>query len=209
MSTDEVPVGDRARLVTERVIAESGRCRITHLCDASSVWARWRCRQLSAEVRAVRYDGSALQLTRRAVDVSEAPDDRLLVTVPGSAGGTLWQNGVSYVLAADDLVVVDVGAPFDYRGGEGTRWVVQLQSGALDIPRTDVRAAAPHLPASPLYRLVRDHLRTVAQDLTTGSDVGADGSDALVDVGAATMRLLEALFLSSASFLNSTSRGGG
>lgn len=182
----QVRGAERARAVAEHLAAECGRCRVTHLCAEDRVWARWRCLPLSATTEVLHYDGSAVHVTRRAEDVAAGRVDRLLLGVPGSSGGTLWQAGTLFRLSPGDLVLVDDGAPYDYRAGEGSRAVVRVARADLGMTPDQVRAAATRLRGSPLHDLVRDHVRALA-----ALDVSLDPG-----LAQATWRLCTALLLS-------------
>lgn len=189
--TFDAAVVDRARLVADHLVAAAGRCRVTHLCDPTAVWARSRCVQLSATVTVCRFDGSAVRMTRRAVDVAVQPLERLTFAVPGCGGGTLWQGGWFRRLSPDDLVLVDINAPYDYRAGPGPISVVHVDPVALGVSAAVARTAAPRLRASPLHDLTRDHIHTLA-----GITHPPDPLPAVCDVGVATSLLLAALLLS-------------
>ena len=149
VDTAEVAASGRAQAGVAVLSAAVERCRITHLCDEASVWARWGCVRLSPTTGVVRYDGSGLRMTRRVGDVLAEPSDRLLFAVP-AAGGTLWQDGLIRGLHGDDLVLVDPSTPYDYRGGEGTCSAVRVDLSALAVSVVQARAAAPRLRARPL-----------------------------------------------------------
>ena len=188
--TARVPPAQRARLVVER-LGEWGRCRVALLGDDSAVEARWSCRELSPGTKVGHYAGSAVRLTRRDADVRAWPAQRLAFVVPGAAGATLWQDGRLRRLDAGALVLVDVGAPYDYRGRPGVLSVVQLDLLASGTTAQRARAAAPQLQGSSLYAVARDHVRALAASALPGVQ-GA----ALDDLGIATVRLLSALLLS-------------
>ncbi|TYP88993.1 hypothetical protein [Blastococcus xanthinilyticus] len=191
--TGRVPTAERARLVVDR-LTESVRCRVSILGDLASVEARWSCCELSPGTEVGRYAGSAVRLTRRDADVQAWPADRLAFVVPGCAGSTLWQDGRLRRLDADALALVDVGAPYDYRGRPGVLSVVQLDLLTSGTTAQGARAAAPRLDRSSLYELARDHVRSLAASALPGMQLAA-----LDDLGTATARLLSALLLSCGS----------
>lgn len=191
LTTDAIAPFDRARLVIEGLAGAGGVCRVTHLCEDAAVWARWSRLHLSPSTDLLYHQGSAIRIARRFTDVVRAPSARLAFTVPGSAGGLLWQYGLQR-LGADALVVVDLAAPYDFRVGAGTRSAVQIDRAALGVSVELVRAVAPLLQSSPLYPLARDHVRTLVET-TTSWDAGLAAGDDLVQ---ATTDLLGALLRS-------------
>ncbi len=189
LSTDNVAPSRRARLVIDGLSGGSTACRVNHLCHDSTVWARWRRLSLSPSSDVLYHQGSALRV-RRSVGVIDA-SERLSFMVTGPAGGTFWQHG-NQRLFGDDLILVDLTAPYDYRAGAGTRSSFQIDIGALGVGLQYARYAASMLRSSPLYETARDHVRAVAAQ-TTMSDLDRL---ALIDVASATADLLAALLLS-------------
>ena len=190
---DTAGLDDDARpaAIADGLVADCGHSRVTHLCPRDLVWARWRCTRLSESIRIIRYDGSAVRVTRRARDVAEHPTPWMLFAVPGTAGGTLRQGGSVRQLSSDELVLVDADAPYDYRSGEGRRSAVRVAAAALPVGAGDIRAAAPLLRRSPLHDLVRDHICSLAGMVDPPVD-----THTCDDVDRATNLLLLALLIS-------------
>lgn len=184
------------RQVTRYLSEAGGLCRVTHLGVEASVWGRGRCQELSAATDVCRYDGSPVRMTRRAIDVSTAPTTRVSFAVPARDGGTLWQDGWLRRLLADDLVLIDLGIPYDHRSNGGTWHAVQSDLGALGVSAAQTRAAAHRLRTSPLHDLVRDHIRALAAATCPGPADSAEHRSALEAVDSATRQLLEALVTS-------------
>jgi hypothetical protein len=152
----------------------------------------WRGRLLSPGVGAWRHDAAPLRVTRAADGIPDG-SARLSFVVPGSPGATLWQARRFSSLAAGDLALVDLAAPYDYRSRPGVLSVVQVDSDALGVTAGQAAAAVPLLCTSPLHDLVRDHVRALAAVVGSLPDVAV-----LDDLGAATVHLLSALLLSCA-----------
>lgn len=191
-----LPAEEGCRQVTRHLSEAGGSCRVTHLCDEASVWGRGRCQELSSATDVYRYDGSPVRMTRRAIDVSTAPSTRVTFAVPARDGGTLWQDGWLRRLFADELVLVDLGIPYDYRSSGGTCHAVQSDLAALGVSAAQARAAARRLRTSPLHDMVRDHIRTLAAATCTHPADETDQRLAVDAVGSGTRRLLEALVTS-------------
>jgi len=195
---DTAGLADDARpaAIAAGLVADCGHSRVTHLCPRELVWARWRCTRLSASIRIIRYDGSAVRVTRRARDVADHPTPWMLFAVPGTAGGTFRQGGSTRRLSSDELVLVDAGAPYDYRSAEGGRSAVRVAATALPVGAEDIRAAAPLLRHSPLHDLVRDHICSLAGMVDPPADTHTRD-----DVDRATSLLLLALLVSCGASL--------
>jgi AraC-like DNA-binding protein len=90
--------------------------------------------------------------------------------------------------------MVDHAAPYDFgRYGDGSTYAVNVDRSALGLPMAVVHEAAGRLPASPLYRLVVDHLLGLARDI----DALPPGPSTQM-LGAATVELIRALVASAA-----------
>lgn len=190
--TAGLPQTERAAWVTQHLTAASGRCRVTHLCAEAAVWGRWSSLALSTSTQACCYNGSAVRLTRRVVDVSSHPDHRLLFAAPSADGGSLWHAERLIRLDTTALVLVDVGAPYDYRSDGGGYDAVQIEASALPVSAEQVRHAGQQLVASPLHDLALAHVRRLGGLAGTWATDGVS----LGDVAEATTRLLAALVLS-------------
>lgn len=190
--TSGLPAAECLRQITRHLTGAFGECRVTHLGDEAAVWGRWRSAKLSSTTGVCRYDGSAVRVTRRALDVVADPSGWLNFAVSAYGGSTFWQRGWLRQLQPGELVMVDVGSPYDFRSVGGSCSVVQTDPFSLGVTTAQARAAALHLRDSPLHDLTRDHVRALA-------DVSCPATpdpDAVSAVAMATTRLLGALVIS-------------
>ncbi|MGY1601557.1 helix-turn-helix domain-containing protein [Geodermatophilus sp. SYSU D00815] len=76
------------------------------------------------------------------------------------------QGGLQRSLAPGELAVTDLTAPYAFSWGRhgGRGRALQVPAALLGLPADVVRRAAPRVRRSPLYDLVRGHLRHVADE---------------------------------------------
>lgn len=95
---------------------------------------------------------------------------------------------------ADDLILVDLSEPYVYGwGGHGASYAFHVEYDDLGVPMDTIAKASAELRRSPLYGLVRNHIKHV---MMTAADL-AD-STAASQVGAASAELMYALIVSAA-----------
>lgn len=188
------PLAQRAELVHD-VIASSGVRRQVRLnAPARSVRLRAETWRLSGS-HVLRTEGTGLTLSRNEGDVrADAPE---MVAVALSAGPCRYSVGdATHDLGPQSVVLVDFSTPyvFAHVGPTGSSFTTHLTYADLGSSVDDVRRAVPRVWSSPVYPLVRDHLRRLS---STIDDVAGRPAVA-ADVGSATSALVRALIASVA-----------
>ncbi len=132
-------------------------------------------------------------MTRRAPHLRVAAPERISLALHGPASGSMTQQDVTRVLAAGEMLLVDLTAPYDYWFSAGDSSSFQIDYDDLNIPVPVARTAAARLRESPLYDLVRDHLGQLCRDAEVLSLPPAGPA-----VRRATTQLIRALIVSAA-----------
>ena len=102
--------------------------------------------------------------------------------------------GRERVLRPGDLAAIDLRAAYAFAwDGDAANLALDVPVEQLRLPREVVQAGSVHLESSPLFAVVRTHLRELAAGV---EEVAADPQAA--EVAAATVRLLR-LLLSTAA----------
>jgi len=138
--------------------------------------------------------GSGLRLTRLPHHLDGDPPRLVAIAVQERGTGVLAQAGRVSSVPAGEMMVTDLTSTYDFAWrGDGGSQAYQVDVAELGLPVEVVRAAAGRLPVSPLYDLVRDHLRQLFRD---AERLAADPAAAAL--GAATTELVRALLVSAA-----------
>jgi len=193
LDTADLPVEDRVEAFRAAFDQVSAPCRIEHLGPAGAVHARMHLWDFGRATLFTSYSsGFRLVRTPRHVHRESPPVVALAVQARGI--GQFSQFGADQLVHSGELMVSDLTAPyvFSWTGNGGSR-AFQVPYDQLGLPADVVRAAAPRLPTSPLYELVRDHLvRLVGLADVMAADPGAAA------LGTATTELVRALLVSAA-----------
>jgi AraC-like DNA-binding protein len=140
----------------------------------------------------VEARGNALRRTSRIARRDEQQAIALALPL-GGANRFRWAREEALV-RPHDLLLVDLDAPYEYGwSGSGTSYAFQVDRDRLGLGMDTIARATTRLPSSPLYGLVRDHVRS----LTTRAHRLAR-SDAAAQLGDVTIELMHALVLSAA-----------
>ncbi|SDS53386.1 AraC-type DNA-binding protein [Friedmanniella luteola] len=131
----------------------------------------------------VEATGNTLRRTPRIARRDE--QDAIALALPLAGANRFRWGREERVLHADDLLLVDLEAPYEYGwSGLGTSYAFQVDRDRLGLPMDTITRAAPRLPSSPLYTLVRDHIRNLtlhAHRLPAG-DTAARVGDITIDL---------------------------
>ena len=108
----------------------------------------------------VEATGNTLLRTPRIARRDEQHAIALALPITGT-NRFRWAREES-LLRAGDLLLVDLEAPYEYGwSGPGTSYAFQVDRDRLGLPMDTVARATTRLPSSPLYELVRDHIRSL------------------------------------------------
>lgn len=139
-------------------------------------------------------DASGFRLTRTPRHVRMESPPVMAIAFQARGRGEFVQLGHEQLVAGDDLMLVDLTAPYSFgcaTGGGSRAFMVPYER--LALPVDVVRRATPRLAASPLYGLVRTHLQRLC---ASAAELSADPGAAAL--GSATVELVRALVVSAA-----------
>ncbi|MDD7937318.1 helix-turn-helix domain-containing protein [Actinomycetospora lutea] len=190
LDSRDAPAAERAELVTT-LMAETSAATVT-LAPHADLHARMELWQLG-RLPLFRSESSGMAMSRdvRRARRDEAPIVALAVQERSSARHE--QFGHQQTVAPGRLMLVDLTAPFAFSWAtSGASRALQVPFDALGLPMEVVRAAAPHLEASPLAALVSRHV----VDLFGAADRLEAGEQAAA-IGAASIDLVRALLAST------------
>lgn len=143
---------------------------------------------LGPGVHVLRNTGTGLCVVRNARHIAQGAPDQFAIYMPVRGAGLLTTADGTKLTETGQVTLIDTARPYTYRQSvHSDNKVVIFDPGLLELPVDIVRGAAPFLPASPVYPLVRAHF---AELCNTPSDLPADAAHA---VGQATVQLVRAL----------------
>jgi AraC-like DNA-binding protein len=193
IDTDDLPPDRRAEGFREALGTTSIPLRADALSADGGFHARVQLWQFGQSTLVVAdSSGHRIERTPRHVRMDSPPVAS--VTVKARGHGRFTQFGRDHVVSSRDMVLADLTAPYtcSSTGASESRSFL-MQYDQLGLPVDLVRKAGPHLPASPLYVLVRRHLRHLAD---RAEDISSDAGAAAF--GTATTDLVRALITSAA-----------
>lgn len=193
LDTDEIIPAHRAGAIKDAMVYASVPCEVTCTCPAGAAWARVASTPFGPTAKILTHQGSGLRMARRARHLRVAAPDRISLVLHGPASGAMTQQDVTRILAAGEMLLIDLTAPYDYWFSAGGSSSFQIDYDDLDLPVYVARAAATRLGGSPLYELVRDHLGQLCRDAEALSLPPAGPA-----VRQATTQLMRALIVSAA-----------
>lgn len=118
--------------------------------------------QLAGGVQVLDVQGSGMRVTRNARHMRVSAPERLCLAFQLQGQGVSDHRGLTTATARGHLNLVDGTAESDYAWtGQVERRVVLFDYAALDLSVDLVRSAVGQLDASPLYDLVRAHVRSL------------------------------------------------
>jgi AraC-like DNA-binding protein len=118
----------------------------------------------------------------------------IALSVQQRADGRIEQRARQRVVPPGELLVVDLSAPYDFSwSGDGGAGCLQIPYDQLGLPLDLMRRAAFDVAASPLYRMVTQHIAQLARDPSA-----VTGDAASATVAAASIDLARALLVSAA-----------
>lgn len=195
LDTDTLDRRDRAEAVVAAMRQAQVPAELTHEPDAADVQARVELWELGGGVSLLHRTSTGIRLRRTPALIRSTAADRVSLTLLGPGRWRFRQREVDRVerSAGWEAILVDQSAPYEFaRLGTGSTYAFGIDHRALGLPVDTVRAAAGRLPASPLYRLVTQHVRDVARVVDE-----IPPGPATTTLGTATGELVRALLLTA------------
>ncbi|XVU24868.1 helix-turn-helix domain-containing protein [Actinoplanes sp. CA-054009] len=201
LDTEHLPDTDRVEAVHTAMMYASAPCHVLHEDPRGPVHARLEVWDLGG-ANIFTHRSTGIRLLRTAKLARQDAMPVIALSVQRRADGHLDQHGDQRVVAPGDLLAVDLSAPYDFSwSGEGAAGCLQIPFDQLGLPLDVVRRATPGIAASPLYRLVTEHITQLARDpARITADVSATA------VAAASIDLARALLVSAARSTKHTRR---
>lgn len=194
LDTADIPARDRVEAVHTAMMYASAPCHVLHEDPEGSVHARMEVRDLG-DATIFTHRSSGIRLLRTAKLARQDAMPVIALSVQQRADGRIEQRGRQHVVAPGELLVVDLSAPYDYSwSGDGAAGCLQIPFDQLGLPLDLVRRAAAEVAASPLCRMVTEHIAQLARDPAGITDDAASAA-----VAAASIDLARALLASAAS----------
>jgi AraC-like DNA-binding protein len=193
LDTTLISPGDRVEAVSAAMMYAAVPCHVIHENTELDIRTRMELWQLG-NVKIFSTWSSGLRLLRTPKQARQDAAPVVALAVQKLADGRQEQLACERVVPPGEMLVMDLSAPYDYGwSGEGAVGCIQVPIEGLGLPVDTVRRAARHLPGSPLYRLVTDHISQVTQDAARLSEHPAAAS-----LGATVTELAMALLASAA-----------
>lgn len=192
LDSGEVAHAERAEMITTVMSEASGST--VQLEPHPEVHARMDLWSLG-RAQLFRSESSGVRLRQDARQARRDGPPLVALAVQERSVGHHEQFGDRRVVAAGDLMTVDLTAPFDFSWQtRGASRALQVPIAELGLPMDLVRAAAPRVHTSPLAGLVTTHI----VDLFREADrICADPH--ATTVGTASIELARALLSSAAT----------
>jgi AraC-like DNA-binding protein len=193
LDTSVIPAHDRVEAVFAAMTQASAPCYVIHEDPGGDVHARMGLWELgNANIFTTRASGIRLRRTPRQAKQDVMPV--VALSVQQRAAGRHEQLARQEIVAPGELMAVDLSAPYDFSwSGHGAAGCVQIPIDELGLPVDVIRRAVGNVRASPLYRLVAQHVAHLVAD---ADRLGAD--PAAPALGAASVELARALLVSAA-----------
>ncbi|MFF5079658.1 helix-turn-helix domain-containing protein [Actinoplanes sp. NPDC000266] len=193
LDTEHLPDTDRVEAVHTAMMYASAPCHVLHEDPRGPVHARLEVWDLGG-ANIFTHRSTGIRLLRTAKLARQDVMPVIALSVQRRADGHIDQHGHRRVVPPGDLLAVDLSAPYDFSwSGEGAAGCLQIPFDQLGLPLDVVRRATPGITASPLYRLVTEHITQLARN-----PAAITGDIAAAEVAAASVDLARALLVSAA-----------
>ncbi|MDY6808387.1 MAG: helix-turn-helix domain-containing protein [Actinomycetota bacterium] len=130
-----------------------------------------------------RAEMTGFRLIRTPRQISSGPGEMLAIAVHEKCVGMQEQFGTQRYAHPDELMLMDLNSTYDYQlAGMGASRCLHVPVEAVGLPHEVIRTAAERLPASPLYRMVLNHIDALtvhAETLSTGHAAHALGETSI------------------------------
>ncbi|MEU4236154.1 helix-turn-helix domain-containing protein [Actinoplanes sp. NPDC026619] len=192
LDTTGLPVQERVEAVHTAMMFASAPCHVIHEDPGGDVHARMEVWDLG-NATIFTHRSSGIRLLRTAKLARQDAMPVIALSVQRRAQGRIEQRERQQVVPPGELLAVDLSAPYDYSwSGDGEAGCLQIPFDQLGLPIDLVRRAAPAVSASPLYRMVTDHVAHLARD-----PAAITGDVSAATVAAASVDLARAMLVSA------------
>jgi AraC-like DNA-binding protein len=193
LDTADIPERDRAEAVRAAMLTATPACRLVHQDPDSTPRARIDLWNFGGAFL-WRHEGTGMRMTRTPTHIRRDAPETVALALQEYGRARRSQANHTLDLGRGDLLLSDLTAPYDYVWtGLGCASALSIPYELLGLPIDLVRRAAPRLPASRLFPLVRQHLAT----LTKQADAVSCDTQA-PELGEASIALVRALLASAA-----------
>ena len=193
IDTAGIDPGDRAEAVRTSMVRATAPHDVRLLGPPEQVHARIEYWPLGPDVTVLHHASSGIAHTRDERHTHHEGPERVVFVLHEGGPGSYEFADRTWELRPGSVYATALNARYSYaRPGHGTARIVQVERAVLGLPIEAVQAAAGRLVTSPLYTLVRSHLRAVCADAGPASATDQAGT-----VGAATAALARALLVTS------------
>ncbi len=193
LDTADIPDRDRAEAVRAAMLTATPACRLVHQDPDGVPRARidlWNF----GRAFLWRHEGTGMRMTRTPTHIRRDAPETVALALQEYGRARRSQTDHVVDLGRGDLLLSDLTVPYDYVWtGLGCASALSIPYDLLGLPVDLVRRAAPRLPSSRLFPLVRQHLATLTRQADA---VGHDTRAA--EVGEASIALVRALLGSAA-----------
>jgi AraC-like DNA-binding protein len=192
LDTSGMPAGERAEAVHTAMMYASAPCHVIHEDPGGDVHARMEVWDFGG-ANIFTHASSGIRLLRTAKLARQDAMPVIALSVQRRADGRIEQRGRQRRVPPGDLLAVDLSAPYDYSwSGDGAAGCLQIPFDQVGLPVDVVRRTASEIGASPLYRLVTDHIAHLARD-----PAAITGDASATAVAAASVDLVRAMLASA------------
>jgi len=193
LDTAELPAADRREAVDTAMRYASAPCHVLHEHPDGDIHARMEVWDFG-DATIFTHRSTGIRLLRTAKLARQDGMPVIALSVQQRADGRMERHGRQQVVAPGELLVVDLSAPYDFSwAGDGAAGCLQIPYDHLGLPLDVVRRATPEVAASPLYRMVTEHIAQLARNPSA-----ITGDAASAGVAAASIDLARALLVSAA-----------
>ncbi|NYH40579.1 AraC-like DNA-binding protein [Micromonospora jinlongensis] len=164
LDTAVIPLPDRIEAIRTAMLHASAPCHVIHEDPDGDIFCRMELWDLgNSNIFISRSSGIRLLRTAKLARQDAMPV--VALSVQQRAHGHLDQHKHLQVVPPGELLAVDLSAPYDYSwSGDGAAGCIQIPSDQLGLPIDVIRHAIHRLRASPLYRMVTDHITNLTRN---------------------------------------------
>lgn len=185
--SDLIAPADRAAALDAVFNDHENPQSVTYVVDRE-IRHRMSMVDLGPGVHVLRNTGTGLCVVRSARHIAQGAPEQFAMFMPVRGAGLLTTDEGAGLTEPGQVTLIDTSRPYMYRqSAVSDNKVVIFDPGLLDMPVDVIREAAPFLPASPVYPLVRAHFAELCH---TTTELPAEAAQA---VGQATVQLVRAL----------------
>ncbi len=172
--SDLIAPADRAAALDAVFNDHENPQSVTYVVDRE-IRHRMSMVDLGPGVHVLRNTGTGLCVVRSARHIAQGAPEQFAMFMPVRGAGLLTTAEGAGLTEPGQVTLIDTSRPYTYRqSAVSDNKVVIFDPGLLDLPVDVIREAAPFLPASPVYPLVRAR-RALPHHHRTAGRGGAGG----------------------------------